>query len=977
MSRGSSNTRNSTIRFLLGVRFAILIDTFLFPPQIDMARGNWQRRVERTEARRNESKQRKQRTEEKRIYKTMVQELLALLEAQGDAIRQQAREKRFVIHIWTDSLPSDAPPILDMCCDNAIGKSSSKQQRRIRSGSIEQEEKVLSNKGRSRSNSIHDTPPTSKKKVHPRSKESNTPEPVVEEATFAPRLCRHHFFNGKCEGLRKEKKGGCPHVHYSKRYKTLADVVTGTKTNQLEELSFSKTAFPSVQLEDLAMIDPDAMEMVFYFSIDITPPEMEGSRAINDLVVEALSSKTCTMASVVFLAINDSLVFDRYREGLLVSDKDFLAYATGENNKARPRGQSISSEEQIEDLVSLPGSLLEYILTFLPDAAVASTCLVCRAWNKEIGKVSGFLWRHLLERREWPIPQIDFSDNHVDGSKKHVELLAFRDAFISHYSALRDCRALQTGLIGLASRKSVEEKELCYRSFHALRGAPQEPNSCISVEVWSPNRILAAYSHDCTIRLFNAVSKAGHLGEKTCKELVCQSLDPYKNTKKRTCRLVAIGLDDEVIGGLCHVMEDNQSKEAFILTLLSREDFLVGVDDDDDEPLQVIDIGESVLNFLLSYEDADHGLLRLHDFLSEDGDLEEIEVLVSQSLSACGYGRLMVEVSVSLPDVEVNGDDDDSGANMNILFRKLFMFSSSLGAIVWMGDSNPLTHPLRPRHEDMTLAAISVKPDERSRLSCNLVSVSSTSPCILSVSIGPTGEISIPLSKTASEIVRNEILQDGWTLRSNYHRPVVVTPSEIVVADTLMQEMENGDKQFKSVISFYPHFSNDSGLLYRTICIKGNVQVDRIVRLRSQHVIALCRCYSEFSQPVEIDDIDGQWFGGIERGPVSVYAIIIHLPSRQEVDRLCLVKDLKSQLGTEPAEMRHLPILLAFDGETAAAGIWWKGVVMTGQDIRRVGERNDNAEIDQIPIKAKKKKSKTPKKGSKKDGFARGMSMRG
>ena len=219
--------------------------------------------------------------------------------------------------------------------------------------------------------------------------------------------------------------------------------------------------------------------------------------------------------------------------------------------------------------------------------------------------------------------------------------------------------------------------------------------------------------------------------------VICHRIDPYKKTKKRKSKLVAMALDETYIGCLLHVMDDITEGEAFILTVLSRDNFLID-DGSNDETTQVIDIGQSVVNFLLSCDDVDHGLLQLRDFLSIDGDLDDIDVIVSQSLIGCGYGRFMVEVSVSIPiDDEESIDEEDDNVHTTLLFRKLFLFSSTMGAIIWMSDSCPSSHPLRPINEDMTLA--SVKMEDGGRYGSKIVSLSSVSPAIMNLSVDPNG----------------------------------------------------------------------------------------------------------------------------------------------------------------------------------------------------------------------------------------------
>jgi hypothetical protein len=433
-----------------------------------------------------------------------------------------------------------------------------------------------------------------------------------------------------------------------------------------------------------------------------------------------------------------------------------------------------------------------------------------------------------------------------------------------------------------------------------------------------------------------------------------------------------MGLDEELIGCLCHVMADkNGEGEAFILTVLSREDFLLA-DEGDEDSLQVIDIGQSVLNFLLSCEETEHGLLLLRDFLSEGEELEDVEVLVSQSIAACGYGRFMVEVAVSIPGMELD-DGEDSDTNMNLLFRKLFLFSASLGAIVWMGDSHSLTQPMRPRHEDMTLTSIRTKTTAGSRIGCNFAVLSSTSSEIMSGSMDSTGHITSPRLVEGSELVRNEIIEDGWELRARHQRPVVITPTEIIVSDTLIRELENGDRFFKSIISFYPLFPDDDTPIYSTLHLDGNVEVDSLVRVRDHHVMALCRHYDRITGTTEFDNLDGHWFGDTGEARVSVLAVIVHLRSKKEISRMSLVDDLESQLDADPLSLRDLPLKAAIDGDTVVAGMWWRGAIMTGQDVRSVSETSQQTESAPSPNKSKKKIKKPLKRGGK---MIRGQAIR-
>jgi hypothetical protein len=929
-----------------------------------MVRGNWQRRVELSESRRNDAKQKKQRNEERKVTKAKLNELLAVMDRNKDAIWANA-QRSWEIHIWTDTLPSDSPLVLDIWDDHhdggggGGGKSS---KRRNRSASIESE-----GSAGGRKNSA--TPTSSgKKKAHPRSKES-----MVEtegDAPATPRLCRHQFFSGKCS--RDGKKGGvCRHLHYPKKHKTMAEALNGTgdlSTDAKDLLKTCEAAHPDAQDEDTGTSDSSgSIEMLHYFSINMVQAAAaskdDAMPTFSDVVGGEMAKKSCGLGSIVYITLNENLVFDRYRDGIVISESNFLETACGVD--------AVKSNKKAEKdtAKSLPGSVLEYMLTFLPDTAVASMSSVCLAWNLEIGKQSVHLWKHLLQRRGWPTSSLDLTENTDDDN------VDFRKAFLLHYSALRDINGLKLGMAGLLTKKSIREKEACFRSFENLRSAPQYPNSCVSVEVWSPNHVLIAYAHDCTLRLFNTVEKSGPGGERLCKELLCLCLDPFKHTKKRNCQIVGLALDDECIGCLFQVMDGNMKGEATMLSVFGREDFLLADGSIDEYAVKNIDVSQSILNFLLSCDEMDHSLLQLNDFLANYGDLDEVEVLVSQSIAPCGYGRFLVEASVSIPLVD-GTDDDDGDDNMSLLFRKLFLFSSSAGAIVWMCASNPSSRPMRPRFEHMTLA--SRKASEDFRQGYRLTSGSSATQAIMSGSVEPGGDFHHPLMLEDSDTTIAEIVGGGWEYRRARLRPIIVLASQVIVADTYVRDLDEDRKQFKSVLSFIPSNSGGEISSYGTVQLDGNLEISSISLLRDEHIVVVGRLYVTDSDGTEFDDLDGHWFGGTTGGLVSLYAIIVHVASRSEIERICLVEDLEACLDSDIATSGELPFKVAATAGTVCAGIWWKGVIMTGQEVRHAPESSQG--VDQqahTPGKQKKKKKKTPKKGGKKDAFARGMSLRG
>jgi hypothetical protein len=78
------------------------------------------------------------------------------------------------------------------------------------------------------------------------------------------------------------------------------------------------------------------------------------------------------------------------------------------------------------------------------------------------------------------------------------------------------------------------------------------------------------------------------------------------------------------------------------------------------------------------------------------------------------------------------------------------------------------------------------------------------------------------------------------------------------------------------------------------------------------------------------------------------------------------VDDLESQLDADPLSLRDLPLKAAIDGDTVVAGIWWKGGIMTGQDVRSINETSQQTADRPSPTKSSKKKIRKPlKRGGK------------
>ncbi|KAL3908516.1 MAG: hypothetical protein SGILL_008452, partial [Bacillariaceae sp.] len=935
-----------------------------------MVRGNWQRRVEKTKERRQEAKQRKHRQENKKIYKSQAHELMGFLDKHSSAWKDKK-----IMHIWTDSIPSNAPPILDimgMKDDNGMDGGTSNSRR-----------KTGGRKGRNRSNTIEsEGSATGKKKVHPRSKEAAHAEEDTSETDLVPKLCKSHFFTGKCSFCVGGKKGnvGCRFVHHKKNT-TLGDILKHG-TNGKQELLQSEQALSdpaagtkdsNAGADDNNDVDEDpTMDMVYYVSIRIQDLSRGTEKKPSESIAEEMTQQGCSVGSIVYFALDDLLLYDRYRNGTLLDDKDMTA---------EDHHRQSSSEAQAVVLL-LPASILEHTLTFLEDNAVPALCSVCKPWHREIGKQSANLWKHLLLRRNLPLP-INQDEDELDADKIndkeenpnaiHEEMVRMKEAFLSHYVAMRDMNAIQSGIAAMMFRKSMDDREGCFRSFESIRGSPQVGNPCVTIKIWSPNRFLVAYRQDCSIRLFDSVEKGGANGNRICRELISRSMDPYQNTKKRCCNFIDMALDEQYVGCLLHVTEEGTKAEANILTILSRDEFLIHDESAESESsLQVIDVGQSVLNYLLSCDDVDHGLLQLHDFLRDGGDLDDVEVLISPK----------VAVSIPLMDTQ-DEDEDDSDANMTLLFRKFFLLSSTMGAIIWMADNRHLV-----RNDDMTLT--SLQTQDGGRFGSRVAAVATNSSLIVSVAVDPAGTFQHPTSIRQPGQILEQTLQDGTTRRQLHHRPLVVLDTDVVCGQNVVLVNQSGKKQYQANLVFFRDAFKEVHKDPESVALDGCIKIDHLVKLRSRHLLVICTVHTSTSnvnnneQVNFLEDLVGHWFGEDDAeaagdSKTSLYGILIDVPSRKEVQRVCFVEDLTSTGVDTSVDEEGFPLHLAADGGTVAAAAWWTGVVLTGVDARdaRLDCTPEADNHDAKTSSAKKKKKKGAKKSNKKDGFARGMSLRG
>eukprot|EP00550_Attheya_septentrionalis_P005851 CAMPEP_0198286052 /NCGR_PEP_ID=MMETSP1449-20131203/5218_1 /TAXON_ID=420275 /ORGANISM="Attheya septentrionalis, Strain CCMP2084" /LENGTH=997 /DNA_ID=CAMNT_0043983671 /DNA_START=107 /DNA_END=3100 /DNA_ORIENTATION=- len=992
---------------------------------------NWQNRVELAEAQRVESKQRKQRRDNRSTYKSNVLDLLAWLD------RQPHTNDNVTFHLWVDCKPVRKGASIKNNEDDdffdASHAGSFRGKKGRRSGSCHEWPTAGQNSRERRSTSFGEA---STKKGRTRRSVSFGGDSDSSMGLGAPLLCRQHFFVDSCNRGKKASNNNystsCRHEHYYRpETLTLAQVALCNNCNSSKEEAFamlveSSEASISASAGDLSM-EPDfaleAMDMVYHLTVSGRDDSDVKSRTPSELINNILSTNSCALGSIVYLTIGSELVFDRYllyqgeklRSSSVVSESGLRQQSEHGDDSYHVQEEEASAHLLRHIVSTLPCHILEYTLMFLPDDAAGRLSLVCKGWYNEIGKHSPALWKHLLGRHNWPIseaPSLLVGTTSQEARDAHLFKATdrCREAFISHHIAVHHVIAVAEGLIKITGSSLIEsslvdgKKDSIVQKFNARRGAPQYPNTCIAVRIWSPTRALSVYELDCTLRLFEALptNSANHSGT-TCREVVCVRVAPSPNSKKRTCRLIAVDLDNEFVGCLCDVRDvgmrsagpfggsRNLIAVEYYLTILRRDDFLCaaggggdGVSALEKGALIVINVRDGILDYLLDLNEEIDGLGYFQAFVAaNDDDTSEVEVYVSTSVVVCGNDRFMVEASISVPNFE---DFDEDGPTMKLLFRWLFIFSSKLQRVVWMRHSF-LEESLR--NSNQSLVSVRSSPS-KARGTTSIAITSPASPAIYCVNLGWNLDSNEFIEEVqGSRSMRSNFIMDGWAFNSICGRPIAMVGNNIIVVDNLEKEVFDHTINMKCVVSFYnrPTHGNSSELSPQsssTLTLEGECRAVRIEPLRDNHVLLICRVRptktETFDDNEDEEAFDGNWFDPGEEAAESVFIILIHIPTRQEIARF----DLGDASYFCPKSLSSdLQIMFASDGSSAAAAMGSSGIVLTGHDMRIAGRNRTTSFAGDIvdgsdkgSVK-KKKKKRQPNRGGKKDAFARGMTLGG
>jgi hypothetical protein len=653
-------------------------------------------------------------------------------------------------------------------------------------------------------------------------------------------------------------------------------------------------------------VENAGMEMVYHVHVTMetakaneTLENTEPSR-VSDAIISTLSRQNCSTGSIVYLVLNGMLVFDRYRDGIVLSDHDeHILFYDGAGSKRR----SVSIDEYGDNagegsneeiilhhqrlVMYLPGQVLEYILTFLPDNAVAKLPLVCKSWNNEIGRSSPDLWRHLIDRRGWP--NIDVATTDAVASNQTV---LCRETFESHYLAVRKLNAVVSGLrmLGIGARCSTtlqgSKKDTAVLHFKDVFG--RSASGRTFVRVWSPARALIAHSQDCTLHLFNVVDSSCGTS-KRCRQSIRVSVALFRSSKKRGCNLVALDLDDQVVGCLFKVGSE-MDPETW-LGVVQRDDLLCAggrgssVSQLEEGALCSFNLQEKVLHYFLTCNDVEiMGWLYNHVLTGDELDVSAVDVDIKENIVACGNGQFLFEAAIILP-VALDEDSVDTDAIASSALVKVFMFSTYVGEITWVGPSGNTQASVTEFLYLLKTSLVSNRiagpqtagsPHQGTRAAF----VYSTSPEIFTIDVDGSGDVnckSVSSNRGLAEGMSEEN-HELWRRNLGSGRVAVLAPSDIVVAECyLVDATGNGAVSIcKTVFSFHPSAGSNQERAVEHLTVEGNCLDFPFESLQDDHIVAFCEDYGPSLRTMSDD------------GSRSLIALLIHVPSREVVHRICI-----------------------------------------------------------------------------------------
>ena len=875
-----------------------------------------------------------------------------------------------VMHIWVDSLPSSEQES-DFMIHNPTFKNRKNSDNHECDVDILEEQNMKHKKKSKREYKKH----TPNKKVHPRSHEK-TPdkdgsaqhtEKHIYNENQTILLCKSHFFNGSCRfgsviynnndtsQSKSSKKAyttyrQCPFFHYNKKseHKTLYDILLSaedkkpsrtdvfSKNDSRKVLQHASDAAASALVQSTRtdmdsnerIVASDSLSMLYYLKINFEAKlknNMDTNAKISDILSETLSSLGCPVGSIVYMVFNTTLIFDRYNKGIVVDKELFQQIITYEKENKRPL---IDSNNEIETanehhLTHLPVTVVEYILTFLPDEASGVFSMICKQWNTEIGKTSPSLWQYLMTRKKW-ISQSYHDDPNEESIQDNIAAITMKakELFISHKNIcqifdtlVEGLEQLQSGNVAMKSRKAVAMQQFKNSKDSMISGITM-------VQFWDDCSMITMSRKDCILSIFKAKPSGLSFRTFNCKQLVNTRVAPFPHSKKHRCELQSFDLDEKIIL-CCYYVNDLCNW----LTLTKRDDLLANSAEAvlDDNILKKYDLSELIIAYCTKSPN-DGKITRILTFFRHNNhfDMGDMKASIISDVKSCKEGNFVFIADILLSD-DIGGHD--------ILARVVTQFSA----------------------QTESLTFCQCVPDNVSPEASYLSSYNSSSRCMVYTFGSPQtlyklctekrqGITNVVCTEPKYDIISKYLLENGLGVPGPKIFSIV-THSEVISTYTVI----DGHNKAKALLTFFNQESDE--YVDATIVIDGVKDILSFY-MYGDYVVLLCE-----PDGFDNDQAYWHWFGDAITDCNLI--IVVHAPSRSEIYR--------RNCDNEKCDLSDVTLQF-LDDKLILAGKGNDGVLMIGPSLKQV-EVASQGDKEKVITKLKAKKKQKVFKKNKKDGY--------
>lgn len=548
-------------------------------------------------------------------------------------------------------------------------------------------------------------------------------------------------------------------------------------------------------------------------------------------------------------------------------------------------------------------------------------------------------------------------------------------------------------------------------------------------------KTIGAFSREGTIRAFELTQSSKNEASSLIRQVVSVRATPLM----RDSTLVAMDMDDKFIACLCYVPNDsgiysNERSHTAVLNVLRTEDFwCCGTNGKEMKPPTHSDIfhGSSKTSSLLDLSTAIlESIHRQHHCLDDDlmTPIPDVEaqfskhqrhypprVSVSPSIVACGGGNFILHVELLAHDR--NNNSLEAKQDSTEPKQYLAIYSASAEDFIVMHD---ITSSIITDAAGMTNSVANSTVNSPTESSWKVIASFNTRTCktIKQRSSGRSGilcafqqqppfrfflaHVQIEFGKAnfddlslldcCQKLNVPVMSRQGILWQHNSLVAEIMASSKILAIAKNSAGFIEGETHFKSVVSFYnlPSALAVEGVSCSSISESHELNdciVDAIYSAGKQHIIILGRMYlgerghflDEYNtMNISSPQIRANTVYGSRNGQWNYFASIIDAPTGYEIFRVQL-DDLHCDQSLlhnfEPPS--PCPVIAATNGQPCIVAIpLGRGIIMV-QTGGMLYVAKDSAVGCLTRSKMKKRNKIATSFSGKKDGFARGMSLRG